>query len=366
VFSKPLSLFLVYVLIICNFALLLLPFLLAIFPFIKINGDEISLFHYISFSPKIALFFLIFAISFLMIIYLIIDFIFGFSVRFSLKGCKDYRNKYGFLKEIFEDVKYRFDQPNLKLYIKNDGEVNAYAVAGMRKKAIILTSGLINHYLKNIEDKEECLIAIRSILGHEASHLINKDYLPGMLIIINQKVTRITSFILNFVFHIFIRFFRYLKFEFFFIAAAMSFICNLSNGVLNLFNRFILMNIYKFLKNFLGRATEYRCDAQSAKSFGGINMANSLSLLGKSGYLTLFSTHPSTQRRMKKVQIIEEKNAIIVASFSSQLSNYISILILPLMCYYSAHLSKIDLMVKYFIFNHYPNFYYGFLSLFNL
>ncbi|MFT6106721.1 MAG: Zn-dependent protease with chaperone function [Rickettsiales bacterium] len=363
--SKPLSLFLVYILIICNFALLLLPFLLAILPFSQINGDEISLFRYISFSPKIALFFLIFIISFLMIIYLIIDFIFGFSVRFSLKGCKNYRKEYGFLKGIFSDVKYMFDQPNLKLYIKNDDEVNAFAIAGMRRKAVVLTSGLINHYMSNIEDNEECLIAIRSILGHEASHLINKDYLPGMLMIINQKATNIASFVLTFVFQIFIRIFSFLKMEFFFIAIIMRFISNMTTRIVNLFNRLILMNLYQFLKNIFGRAVEYRCDRQSAKAFGGVNMAHSLSLLGKSGYFTLFSTHPATQKRIKKVQTVEEKNAIIGASFSSQFTNYVSILILPFVCATAAHLSKVDLAVKYFVFNNYPDFYYSFLSLLN-
>ncbi|MFT6076973.1 MAG: Zn-dependent protease with chaperone function, partial [Rickettsiales bacterium] len=255
--SKPLSLFLVYLLIICNFALLLLPFLLAVFPFLKINGHEISLFHYISFSPKIALFFLIFAISFLMIVYVIIDFIFGFSVRYSLKGCKDYRKKYAFLKKIFEEVKFRFDQPNLRLYIKNDDEVNAFAVAGMRRKAVVLTSGLINHYAEHIENNQECLIAIRSILGHEASHLINKDYLPGMLMIINQKATNITSFILTFVFRLITRIFRYFRMEFFFISILMEFICNVTTKIVNLFNRLLLINIYQFLKNFFSRAVEY-------------------------------------------------------------------------------------------------------------
>jgi Zn-dependent protease with chaperone function len=81
------------------------------------------------------------------------------------------------------------------------------------------------------------------------------------------------------------------------------------------------MNIYQFLKNFFGRAVEYRCDRQSAKAFGGLNIAHALSLLGESGYFTLFSTHPATQKRIKKVQSVEEKNAIIVASCFIQFTN---------------------------------------------
>jgi Zn-dependent protease with chaperone function len=338
----------------------------ALWPFMEIKGEQIVLARYISFHPKIAFFSLVFVVSFLMIIYLILDFFFSFSVRFSLKGCKNYKNKYGFLKEIFEEIKFNFNCPNVKLYIKESDEINAFAVSGMRKKAIVLTSGLINHYAENIEDNTEFLIAIRAILGHEASHLINKDYLPGLLMIINQKATDIAAFILTILFHILIRTFYHLRMSNYFITSAMIFICNITRKILNLFNRLVVIKIYNFINNFFGRAIEYRCDRQSAKAFGGINTAFALSWLGKSGYFTLFSTHPATARRMKKVRIVEEKNAIIHASFFSQFSNFISLFILPLICIYAAHVSKISLLIQNYIFYYHRDFYLFFLKLINI
>ena len=356
----------VYILIIINLALLTLPFLVAIFPFIEIQGNQIILAKYVAFNPKIALFGLIFFISFFMIIYLILDFIFGFSVRYSLKGCKDYRKKYSFLKEIFEEVKFKFDKPNLKLFIKNDDEINAFAVGSMRKKAMVLTTGLINHYANYIEDDKKLLIALRSILAHEASHLINKDYLPGLLIIINQKITNFAAWIITIIFQLFIRASYHLGIEQGYILNLMVVICNFVTWTFNLFNRLIIMNIYVFLQKFLSRSIEYRCDKQAAKAFGGINMAFALSLLGKSGYFTLFSTHPATQRRVNKAKIIEDKNAIIHAPFFNQLSNYLSILILPLICFTAAQLSNISFIIQNYLYYNHRSLYLHLVNFINL
>jgi len=352
---------------ICNFLLLALPFLIAIFPIMDIEKDQVILAKYIVFNPKIALLILIFLISFLMLCYLFLDFIFGFSVSLALKDCKRYEKlkEYKFLHTIFEEVRSKFSCKSVKLYIKNNEEINAFAVGGMSKKAVVLTSGLINHYANNTENDQQFLSAIRSILGHEMSHLINKDFLPGLLIIINQKVTNFVSGILMLFFRIIIYFSGYFRIQSR-VASIMFLVYNFSNWILTCFNRFIVNNIYEFLKNFLGRSIEYRCDRQSAKAFGGINMASALSLLGKSGYFTLFSTHPATQRRMKKVEVVEEKNAVICPSFFSKISNLASIIILPLICFYAAHLSRVDLIIEHYVHNNYPNFYSKALDLYSV
>ncbi len=326
----------------------------------KIQGNEIVLFSYLSFNPKIALFSLIFIISFLMICYLLLDYIFGFSVSSALKGCKRFEKleKYDFLQSVYDDVKEKFGCPDLKLYIKKTDEINAFAIAGMRKKSIVLTTGLINHYLINIPDNEKFLRAIRSIMGHEMSHLINKDFLPGLLMIVNQKVTNFATAVILILFKICLQIFAKLNMQSTYIARIMAWIYNVSSWILHLFSRVVIYNLYNFLKKFFSRQIEYRSDRQSAKAFGGMDMAFSLSLLGKSGYLTLFSTHPSTSRRIRKVEVVEEKNAVIRPSFLSSLSNFISIMILPLICYYAARISNIDLMIKYYIFHYYPDFYY--------
>jgi Zn-dependent protease with chaperone function len=253
----------------------------------------------------------------------------------------------------------------LKLYIKNSDEINAYAVGSMGRKNIVLTVGLVHHYLKYIPDNEKFLIAIRSILGHEMSHLINKDFLPGLLIIINQKVTNLLSEILLIFFTIYLRLATKLRLQSNWISLAMYKIYHISSWVLSLFSRIVIDNLYEFLKRFFSREIEFRSDRQSAKAFGGINMAFSLSLLGNSGYFTLFSTHPSTKKRMRKVEVVEEKNAIIRSSALSDLSNFVSIMILPMICLYAAHLSKIDLLIQYYVFHYHYDFYSDVVMFFN-
>jgi Zn-dependent protease with chaperone function len=367
-FSKPLSLVLVYILTIFNFLILILPFLAAIFPFMHIEGNNIVLAKYISFNPKLALLSIVFMISFLMLCYLFIDFIFGFSVRLSLKDCKPYdkTGNYDFLQGIFDEVRSKFSNPSAKLYIKNSEEINAFAIGGMGRKLIVLTSGLIEHYASNTENDQQFLASIRSILGHEMSHLINKDFLPGLLIIINQRVTNFISSVLMVLFKITIQFATYFRIQNKRAAMIMLTIYNIVDWILNFFNRYVINGLYNFLRNFLSRSVEYRCDRQSAKAFGGINMAFALSMLGKSGYFTLFSTHPATKKRIKKVETIEEKNAVIKASLLSKISNFASIMILPFICYHTAHLSEADEVIKLYIYYNHPDIYLGFLKTGNI
>jgi Zn-dependent protease with chaperone function len=355
-FSKPLSLTLVYIITVFNFLILSLPFLVAIFPFIQIEENNIIFARYISFNPKIAMFFLIFIISSSMLIYLFLDFLFGFSVKMALKNCTrfDKLEGYEYLNGIFGEVKNKFGEKNVKLYISKSREINAFAVGSFGRKAIVITDGLIERYANNTDCDEEFLTGIRSILGHEMSHLINKDFLPGLIIITNQKITNFASGILSILFRITMQIIAYLRINNHITAYIITSIYNITDWILTFFNRYIIYNVYQFLKNFLSRSIEYRADRQSAKAFGGINMAFTLSLLGKSGYFTLFSTHPATQRRMKKVEVVEEKNAVIKGSILSRLFNLISIMLLPIICLYAAHLSKLDVFAKYYLYQNYP------------
>ena len=364
--SKPLSLALVYVLTVANFLVLSLPFLMAIFPFMKVADEQIIVNSQISFDPKMAFFLLVFLISSLMLFYLFIDFLFGLSVRSALQGCKRYDRlkNYHFLDEIFKQVQVKFAAKNTKLYIKNSDEINAFAIGGIGNKAIVLTKGLIEHYAKNTEDNQQFLLALRSILGHEMSHLVNKDFLPGLIVIVNQKVTNFISGILMLLFKIAIQTTTFFRVQNQRMAAIILSIYNITDWILTFFNRHIVYNLYQFVRNFVSRSVEYRCDKQSAKAFGGMNMAFALSLLGKSGYFTLFSTHPATQRRIHKVEVVEEKNAIIRASILTRISNFIAILILPCICLYAAHLATLDDMVKIYLHNNHPQTYADLIQIF--
>ena len=364
--AKPISLILVYIIFICNLVILILPFMAAIFPFTQIHGDEVFFTKYISFNPKAALYFLFFVISFLMMCYLFLDFIFGFSVKSALRLCRpsNQNARYGSLEQTFEEVKQKFSNRSAKLYIQDSEEINAFAVGGMGNKAVVLTAGLIKHYDDKTENEQECLILLRSILGHEMSHLVNKDFLPGLLIIINQKVTNLLSGIFLFLLRLAMSFTIVLFISGNTIPGVISLIYNTFCWFLNLFNKIFIVKVFNFLRNFFGRAIEYRCDQQSAKAFGGYNMAYALSLLGKSGYFTLFSSHPATQRRIKKVEKVQQINSTVRVSIISRLSNFVSMLILPSTCFYMAHLSKTDLIIRYFIYDNFPKFYFGVLKLF--
>ena len=70
------------------------------------------------------------------------------------------------------------------------------------------------------------------------------------------------------------------------------------------------MKIYNFIQLQISKSIEYRADNQGAKLIGGENMAYALSLLGSSGYFTIFSTHPSTKSRVKKVEDVKESDRI--------------------------------------------------------
>jgi Zn-dependent protease with chaperone function len=352
-FSKPLSLILVYLITIFNLSIVMSPFFGAIAPFTNLYDiDFVNRSASIDKSLLDKMFFAImlngFLVSFFMLIYLFFDLLLGFSVRYSLKKCKRYEKVKGFdfLTDIFEQVKIKFNQPNVKLYIKNSNEVNAFAVSSLGCKAIVITNGMVNHYLKSCNDPKNFLYAMRSIIGHEMSHLINKDFLPGFLIMANQRATNFVLMITSLLFHYIVRLVSLNPYGGHFSALLMQNIYYLVNFILSFFNRFIVYNLYRFLNLWISRSIEYRCDAQSAVAFGGDKMAMALSMLGKSGYFTLFSTHPSTKNRINKVVNIKSKDGIILPKIFDALSNYFAIMLLIVICLCFAEECNVDYLVR--------------------
>jgi Zn-dependent protease with chaperone function len=351
---KPLNLIIVYLLTIVNLLILLLPFAAILYLLVQLNQDLI-LNKILEVNFNAILIFLIFIISFLMIIYLFFDFIFGFSVSSSLKGCKNYSRlkDYRYLKKIFEQVQERFGRTDVQLFISNSGEINAFAVGSFGKRVIVLTQGLINHTSHNSKDKKELLLMLRSIMGHEMSHLVNKDYLPTLLIIINQKATNLVSRVLELMIRIPLTILGYMRIRSRIIFDIMMFVYSAVNKIVIFFNAKVIYNLYEFIRKFISRSIEYRCDKQAAQAFGGRNMGNALSLFGESGYFTLFSTHPDTKSRINKVNNIERKNKVIRPLISSTISNYLSLMVLIIICSSSAKFSKADIFFReYLVENH--------------
>lgn len=352
--AKPFSLIIIYILTIFNFSILLTPVLATAIPLISMTNGEILIIddkaaHFV----KMMMAFLIFFVSSLMLLYLFFDFLFGFSVKMALRGSTRYDNneEYDYLDMIFSQVKSKFDERWAKLYIKHTPEINAFAIGGLGRKYIVVTDGLIRHYKSNTANEEEFLSALRSIMGHEMSHLINKDFLPALIIMINQKVTNLIADILSVVLRGFISLFTFFRMTNRFVSTAMVIVYNIANWIITFFNHYIIYNVYEFLRLFVSRSIEYRCDRQSAQAFGGYNMAFALSLMGKSGYFTIFSTHPSTYKRIEKVKVIEEKEGIITAPISSIISNYISIMFLITICLVCARIGQVDVMIKQYLIN---------------
>lgn len=353
-FSKPINLILVFLLTVFNIVILLVPFLAMLLPFMNFEGNVLVVSDTIYQKAKYLVTLSVFAVSFFMIIYLFLDFIFGFSVRSSLKNCIRYEKlkDYDFLGNIFDQIKTKFNQKSVKLYIKNSEEINAYAISSVGSKAIVLTRGLLNHFLVECDDSKKLLYSLRAIMGHEMSHLANKDFLPSFLIIANQKATNLTSKILRTIFNFLSGVMIFISRDSRMVADFMANIYLITNFFLTAFNRFIIYNIYEFLRRFISRSIEYRCDIQSAQAFGGSGMALALSMLGKNGYFTLFSTHPQTIKRIKKVEKIKAKDSIITPRFFDSLANYFSIMFLIVICLFFAKESGIDLLLKEYLRNH--------------
>jgi len=354
-FAKPINLVLVFVTAF-NLLILAIPIIITILPYIEFEQG----FRYIAIDTeiyersKIAIFTLLFASCTLMLIYLMFDFIFGISARASIYNCKNFTKlkDYKFLSDVFKQVQEKFDRKDVKLLIKSSDEINAYAVGGLRKNYIVLTQGLINHYLAKSNNMQNFLMAIRSVLGHEMSHIINKDFLPTYLVITNQKITNFISNILYLIFNFISRALIRIPYAGRRSSKIADLIYSISYIFLTLFNRIIVYNVYEFLRRFISRAIEFRCDKQSALAFDGINMSLALSMLGKRGYFTLFSTHPSTNRRISKVSQIKSVDNIIKQGFINRISNFASLILLIAICIYFSHLAKIDLMIKHYIQSH--------------
>lgn len=352
--SKPISLFLVFVITSCNMVFMLSPLLLLAVPFIEIKGNFIVIEADIFAKIIFVLWFAIFVVLALMIFYLFCDFLFAFSMRYSLKKCKGYEKikDYDFLTDLFKQVQDKFGCYSVKLYIKDSDQVNAFAVGGMGRGAIVLTKGIIEHYLVASANPKIFFYSLRSIISHEMSHLVNKDFLPSFVIIANQKVTNFISMILQKFFGIIINFISGIPLIGDGGAYLLKFCYLAMMQFLLFFNRFVVFAVCEFLRRFVSQQIEYRCDNQAGRAFGGQYMAAALGMLGKSGYITLFSTHPSTKARVKKVEKVKIEDRVILPKFSDSLANGLSIIFVFLLLIYSAKMAKIDLILHEILIHH--------------
>lgn len=331
---KLLNFILVYILSVINFVIILSPLLLFVIPLIISHGKYVK-----SNSVLTIVLLMFFIVSCLMLIIMVFDYIFGFSSRYFLKNTKDYKKlkDYDVLDIPFDDIKLRFNKPNVKLFISNSEIPNAFAIGNMGKQYIVITRGLISTYLLKMKNKEYFLNSIKCIMGHEMSHLINKDYLPGLILGINEQATRFLSKIILSFINVIIKIIQIVPFFGRLLAGLITNIYNILDFIISFFYKYVILSIYKFIQLKINRDKEYRCDLQSAKANSGNNMAEALSVFGENGYITIFSAHPKTLSRMKKVQMVEKSNEVIEPEKGNNIVNSLSVLfifILPILIYH--------------------------------
>jgi len=353
-FAKLLSIALVFLVCCFNILYILTPFLAILIPFIDFKSG-VFIISRILFDNVFSLFIVtLFFLTFLMLFYMLLDFLFGFSARLSLKNCKKFEKykQYDFLQPVLTQVKEKFQDNSIQLYIRNSDEINAFAVGSVSGKYIVLSRGLIDHFFVCCPEPKTFLSAIRAVISHEMSHLINKDYVSGYLILTNQKITNIVCSFLHFFFVNFAKILSFIPYSGNQTAGFMYRSYLFIDSLVSFFNRVIVFNIYEIVRKFISRSIEYRADFQASKAFGGKNMALALTLLAEGSYFSLFSTHPSTKSRIKRIENIKISDQFIRPNFVDSLANYIAFMFLIFFTLLFAKLSKIDLLIREIIRNH--------------
>jgi Zn-dependent protease with chaperone function len=220
--------------------------------------------------------------------------------------------------------------------------VNAYAVGSFRKNVIILTMGILDDYSGRCNSREQFLKSIEGIIAHEMSHIINKDYFPSLLLVTNERALNFVSKIVLFVFNFLIKIVSFIPIVGKYLAMTIQSIYKAFNYVIGFFYGKIALNVYNFFKLQVGKQIEYRADRQAGLEVGGANMAFALSLLGKSGFFNIFSTHPRTQSRVKRVARIAADDKNIRRVFLSNTCFFLSFVMLICLTVKTFQMANVD------------------------
>lgn len=340
--SKSLNIILSYILITINISILLFSIIIILAPICFLSGYKLKYQVLLS-----GIYFSILCVSTLMMFSILIDFVFGFYAKRSIKGCREYCkvDSYKVFEEIFEDIKCQFNHKKVKLFISSSSAINAYAVGSFGRMYIVLTRGLLEHYFQQVDkSKSKFLLAIKGVLGHEMSHLVNKDFLPGMLLAMNRNIIIGIMNKIKKIIHMIVKLFSFIPF----VNKLVKFIASIYIFIIKIplwFYDNLISKIHLFILKQISRSTEYRCDRQSSEACGGKVMAFSLSLLpGSNGYFTLFATHPKTEARIKKVENIEKTKNNIFVSPVNYFANFLAFLIILYSIYFCKSKINIDLI----------------------
>jgi len=320
--------------------LLILPIGLFFIPLLYLLGGGNFSLHFV--------YAVIFSVNALIVGFLILDYVFGFTLWGVNKNAKPAHKVEGadMLVRAFNMVQKRFKGRKAKLYIQLGGNsVNAFAIGSLRKRRITIGEGLINSIMAQNKKDSEIFDAYCGVIAHEMSHLIHQDYLPGMLLYINQRAIDFISRFLHIILYTLLYVFMMLPFIRAYMVVVYKLLYHLLNKILRLFYRFIIMPLYRFLQHYLSRAIEYRCDRDSAHAVGPSGMIRVLQCLGKGSYITIFSTHPSSRARIKRLQNLRRQTTShIGANWIDTLASLASLMMVLAIAYFFYHLTDFALL----------------------
>lgn len=352
-FANPISVLIATIFTFINFLVILLPFYLTLILFIDSQSN-------LDLSNNIFIYTMIFMFIFTLA-YLCLDFYYGFTIKSFVKDCVqiDKIPELGFLQKNFDETIKNFKLKNVEFLLKDSEEINAFAVLSLRKKYVVITTGMIDHILKSLNTHEAQDKAFKGLIAHELSHLINWDSLPNLILLSGQVVAVILSNILTFVSTLVIRIISVIPIVSLF-AVVLTYIFLLLQFLLNMVYSFILHPLYLLVERFLGRLIEHRSDYQSAKALSWESMyicLNSLMALNGNTFNSSFSTHPSTINRILHIYKIEKSPENIKVSFFSK---YFSLILL----FASLVLSVYFLLVNFNNLNYLNEILKDYLALF--
>ncbi len=323
-FVNPLSVIIATLFTFINFLVILLPFYLLLIFFMTAAEDTQA----VASSNNVFIYTLLFMFM-LTIIYLYLDLIFGFTVKSIIKDCVDINSldDTDLHKELFEDVLKEFDMEDVHFLFQANDEINAYAISTLRKEYVIVTTGMLEHIENSFSNPQEQKQALKGMIAHELSHLLNLDSLPNLILLSGQNIANYISKGLNLVLTYIALILSYIPATAIF-ALIFTVIFNLLTKGLDMVYIYILHPSYLFIERFLGRLNEYRSDYQSAEALSWKPIyfcLSSLIKLSGNTYHSNFSTHPNTISRMLLIYKVEKTELNITASFFSK---YFSLLLL--------------------------------------
>ena len=191
---------------------------------------------------------------------------------FARGACDDKGQMYMHIKAFEYMIKNNCLPCNVKFMIEESNEINAYAVASFRKKYVVITTSILKHILNSFETEEERKDALKGLIGHELSHLINWDFLPNLILISGENVSIHVQKFFSLFLNVLIVLFRIIPILGAFLSLITVYTYNFLSYFMTYSYKLLIRPTYNLFERFLSRRIEYRCDYQSAQALNWQSM----------------------------------------------------------------------------------------------